>query len=32
MEGKHMVVDLPAFDPNKFDPEDYYAWAFKISK
>ena len=31
-EGKDMIVDLPGFDPNKFDQEDYYAWAFKISK
>ena len=32
IEGKNMVIEMPAFNPNKVTEEDYYAWAFKITK
>ncbi|MDO5977373.1 alpha-L-fucosidase [Flavivirga spongiicola] len=32
MEGRNMIIDMPAFNPNRVTEEDYYAWAFKITK
>jgi alpha-L-fucosidase len=31
-QGKNMVLDIPVYDPNKIDPEDDYAYVFKILK
>ncbi|MCL6274922.1 alpha-L-fucosidase [Muricauda sp. 2012CJ35-5] len=31
-QGKDVIVTLPEFNPNNFQPEDYYAFVFKISQ